>query len=138
MSSENIDWLKKVSKASDTRSKLSFNIEEGEDDDGSFDAGLSKVFAKPKANAMKKNYTSKDLTGLQVAHDLDSFQAGQSDILVLEDRSVLEDDENEEALVSVSLKEEARLKRLREVARHAKGYSGFKAYEEETADSVVT
>ena len=125
MSSENIDWLKKV------KTKLSFDTEEGDD------TSAPGVFVKPKANAIKKNYTAKDLTGLQVAHELDAFQAGQSDILVLADRSVLEDDGEESSLVSVSLKEEARLKRLREVARHAKGYSGYKAYEEET-ESVVT
>lgn len=125
MSSENIDWLKKV------KTKLSFDTEEGDD------TSAPGVFAKPKANAIKQNYTAKDLTGLQVAHDVDAFQAGQSDILVLADRSVLEDYGEESSLVSVSLKEEARLKRLREVARHAKGYSGYKAYEEES-ESVVT
>ena len=125
MSSENIDWLKKV------KTKLSFDTEEGDD------TSAPGVFVKPKANAIKKNYSAKDLTGLQVAHDVDAFQAGQSDILVLADRSVLEDDGEESSLVSVSLKEEARMKRLREVARHAKGYSGYKAYEEET-ESVVT
>ena len=140
MSSETVDWLKKVSKtsasvsvsasASGFKSKLSFNIEEGDEPN----LEDSTQFTKPKANAI---YSSKDLTGLQVAHDLDSFQAGQSDILVLADKGVLDDD-GEEALVSMSLKEDSRLKRLREVARHAKGYSGFKAYEEETADSVVT
>lgn len=128
----------KVSKASSdvkAKAKLSFDIEESDDTDTLSKSGV-KQFTNPKANVIKKNYTSKDLTGLQVAHDLDSFQAGQSDILVLADRSVLLEDDGE-TLVSMSLKEDARLTRLREVARHAKGYSGFKAYEEETEDSIV-
>lgn len=133
MSSETVDWLKKISKNSEV--KLSFDNEE-EDETETTSKFDGKIFSNPKANVIKKNYTSKDLTGLQVAHDLDSFVAGQSDILVLEDRNVLED--VEESLVSVALKEEARLKRMREVSRHAKGYSGYREFEEETEDSVVT
>lgn len=138
MSSETVDWLKKVkadslnTKSSKLKAKVSFDFEgEYEEESGNFNK-------KPQANAI---YTSKDLTGLKVAHDINSFQAGQSDILVFEDRSVLEEEDeiSHEALVSMNLKEEARLKRLREVARHAKGYSGFKAYEEESQeDSFVT
>ena len=131
MSSETVDWLKKVSK---NKAKLSFDLEgEGGEEE-------TTNFGKPKANAIKNNYTSKDLTGLQVAHDIGSFQAGQSDILVLKDSSVLNDDDwNGNALVSISLKEEERLKRLREVARHAGGYSGYREYEEQVEeDSVVT
>lgn len=124
MSSETVDWLKKV--------KVSFDVEEGEEEEVK-----SKFGKKPQANAI---YSAKDLAGLKVAHDFNSFQAGQSDILVLEDKSVLEVDDNaSESLISMNLKEEARLKRMREVSRHAKGYSGFKAYEEEVEeDSIVT
>ena len=128
MSSETVDWLKKVSK---TKAKVSFDLEEETEE--------TTNFIKPKANAIKNNYTAKDLTGLQVAHDFGSFQAGQSDILVLEDSSVLDTEEkNGISLVSMALKEEERLKRLREVARHAGGYSGYKEYEEQTEDSIVT
>ena len=129
MSSETVDWLKKVSK---NKSKVSFDLDEEE---GA--AEEATHFVKPKSNAIKNNYTSKDLTGLQVAHDFGSFQAGQSDILVLEDSSVLDSEGKEgNSLVSMALKEDERLKRLREVARHAGGYSGYKEYEAE--DSVVT
>lgn len=125
MGSDTVDWLKKVSAS---KAKVSFEMEEDSEVDS---------FAKPKANAIKSKYTSKDLTGLHVSHDFGSFQAGQSDILVLEDASVFGEERN--ALVSMNLKEDARLKRLREVSRHASGYSGYKEYEEEQAeDSVVT
>lgn len=133
MSSETVDWLKKVS--SKGKAKVSFDLEE--DKEETLTVGENKKFTKPKANVIKNNNTTKDLTGLQVAHDFESFQTGQSDILVLEDTSVLLGDEG--ALVSMNLKEEERLKRLREVARHAGGYSGYREYEEEqTEDSIVT
>lgn len=128
MSSETVDWLKKV------KAKVSFDLEEESI------SGEDKKFIKPKANAIKTNYTANDLTGLQVSHDFGAFQAGQSDILVLDDSSVLDnlEDRDGSALVSMALKEEERLKRLRDVSRHASGYSGYKEYEEQIEDSVVT
>ena len=134
MSSDTVDWLKKVTKAkANAKAKVSFQFDSDVDD--------SHFNKKLQANAI---YTAKDLTGLQVAHDFDSFKAGQSDILVFEDKSVLDkgdrDDYEGDSLISINLKEDSRLKRLREVARHAKGYSGFKAYEEESLqeDSLIT
>ena len=145
MSSETVDWLKKVTANSDSNNKktkvpVSFDA---------YDEAEMINFSKaPKANAIRKqnNYTSKDLSGLKVSHDFESFEAGKSDILVLEDRSVLNSEEDEfDTLVSTNLKEEARLKRQREISRHAREYSGFNAYEEEKEvaeaeglDSMIT
>jgi hypothetical protein len=58
MSSETVDWLKKVSK---NKAKVSFDLDDEEE-------GVNETynFVKPKANAIKNIYTSKDLTGLQV------------------------------------------------------------------------
>lgn len=130
MGSDTADWLKKVPVSKGKGVKVSFEIEEDEVEED--------IFTKPKANAIRSNYSSKDLTGMKVAHDFGSFQAGETDILVLEDVSVFEKD-NSSALISMNLKEDARLKRSREVSRHAGGYSGYKEYEEETVDdSVIT
>lgn len=144
MSSETVDWLKKVtanSNSNDKKPKVPVSFDScNEEETGNF----SKA---PKANAIRKqnNYTSKDLSGMKVSHDFESFEAGKSDILVLEDRSVLNSGEDKfdegDTLVSTNLKEEARLKRHREISRHARGYSGFNAYEEEEVeglDSVIT
>lgn len=144
MSSETIDWLKKVtanSNSNDKKTKVSISFDSFNEEE------LGNFSKAPKANAIRKqnNYTSKDLSGMKVSHDFESFEAGKSDILVLEDRSVLNSGEDKfdegDTLVSTNLKEEARLKRHREISRHARGYSGFNAYEEEEAeglDSVIT
>jgi hypothetical protein len=139
--SDTVDWLKKISSS---KAKVSFDLEEEEDEGKDVLVSSAKLFKKPAPNAIRKapSYSSKDLAGLKVAHDLDSFRAGETDILVLEDVSVLNnnhdgDESSRDGLVSMSLKETDRLKRLREVARHASGYSGYKAYEEED-ESVIT
>lgn len=142
-SSDTLDWLKNVGPVGDKSKSKSSQVSLNYDDEVEVMEEELK-FKKPQANAIKTvKYSSKDLTGLKVAHDIDSFTPGQSDILVLDDVSVLDNSSSSAAfhgdsLVSLNVKEAERLKRLREVARHAKGYSGYKEYEDQSEDSIIT
>ena len=126
--SDTAEWLSKVKAG--RKSAVSFEEEEG--DDSMFQGKSSSIVPNlPKRST--KSYSGKDLSGLKVAHDYEAFAAGHSEILVLDDTSVLNADGSEDLLVSANLKDEERIKKRREIARHAKGYSGFKAFEEEAA-----
>ena len=131
--SDTLEWLNKV-KAS-KKSTVSFEAE-GETD-GDFFEGKNTSIVPNLPKRTSKFYTGKDLHGLKVAHNFDSFEAGHSEILVLEDTGVLEADKSGDLLVSAALKEEERIKRHREITRHAKGYSGFKAFEEDPVDDSI-
>jgi hypothetical protein len=48
--------------------------------------------AAEKARAAASTYTSRDLGGLEVGHGTDAFQSGETRILTLADRGVLDDD----------------------------------------------
>ncbi len=133
--SDTLEWLSKV-KAS-KKNVVSFE-EEGDDGEDSFQGKMSSIVPNLPKRATK-TYSGKDLSGLKVAHDYDSFEAGKSEILVLDDSSVLQAETSGDLLVSANLREEARIKRHRDIARHVKGYSGFKAYEEDTTnDEPIT
>jgi hypothetical protein len=136
--SDTLEWLSKVKAGK--KNTVSFDEREEEDDD---DEGLIKGKSSSMVpNLAKRNsklYSGKDLSGLKVAHDYESFAAGHSEILVLDDTSVLNVDNSEDLLISANMKEDERIKKHREIAKHAKGYSGFKAYEEEASvDEPIT
>lgn len=145
MNNDTAEWLKKVP-VINVKKEIGVSFEGFEAEE--MDSGEGqKIFSKaPKANVIKKlSYGSKDLRGLKVSHGLEDFKAGQSDILVLADSDVLNESSHDDTLISMSIREDERLKRLREVERHAKGYSGYKEFEEQEQeqeeaddDSVIT
>lgn len=123
-SKDTLEWLSKVQVPK--KGKVSFEDEEVDVEVGDFKS-------KSIVPSLKKpNYSGKDLKGLKVAHDLDAFEAGNSEVLVLNDTSVLGGSDGEEdVLVSTNIVEAERIQKYHETAKYAKGYSGFKAYEEE-------
>jgi U4/U6.U5 tri-snRNP-associated protein 1 len=122
MSDDTANWLKKLQ----GKAKVSFAAELGATEE---DKEESSVI-RPN---LGKRYTSRSLSGLRVDHDLGSFVPGSSEILILKDSSVLDDPgrDAETELVAPRLLEAERARKQRDLARHSKGYSGFKAYEEE-------
>ncbi|KAI0112248.1 SART-1 protein [Nemania sp. FL0031] len=65
--------------------------------------------AAKKAAAAAAAYTSKDLAGVKVRHEVDSFEDGDEQILTLADRDVLADDDEGDELENIQLREREKL-----------------------------
>jgi U4/U6.U5 tri-snRNP-associated protein 1 len=64
--------------------------------------------AKAAAAAAAK-YTSKDLAGVKVRHEVDAFEEGDEQILTLADRDILADDDEGDELENIELREREKL-----------------------------
>ncbi|GAB1608791.1 U4/U6.U5 tri-snRNP-associated protein 1-like [Argonauta hians] len=73
------------------------------DEDFGIGSLVEEEFSKGKKN--KKDYSSKDLKGFKVEHNLDSFKEGSTVILTLKDNQVLNEDE-QDVLVNPKLHED--------------------------------
>ncbi|GAP83732.1 putative sart-1 family protein [Rosellinia necatrix] len=65
--------------------------------------------AAKAAAAAAAQYTSKDLAGVKVRHEVDSFADGDEQILTLADRDVLADEEEGDELENIQLREQEKL-----------------------------
>ncbi|KAJ3309238.1 hypothetical protein HDV04_006302 [Boothiomyces sp. JEL0838] len=80
---------------------------------------------KPKQQKQEKEeYTSEDLSGMKVAHDMDDL--GHETVLVLKDTSVL--DEGDE-LVNVNITDMERTRKNLEIKKGKKSYNVYEEYE---------
>ncbi|KAI8843576.1 SART-1 protein [Chytridium lagenaria] len=88
-------------------------------------AKLAQKKAKEMDEMDAQEYTSADLAGLRVAHDLSNIK---DDVLVLADKRVLDEDADEDELVSVALAES---ERLNQNLTNKKGKPGYSAYDDQ-------
>ncbi|XP_034739495.1 U4/U6.U5 tri-snRNP-associated protein 1 [Etheostoma cragini] len=96
--------------------------------------GVSSLIEEEFAQRKKEAYTSQDLKGLKVQHKVDSFNEGQTVILTLQDKGVLE--EEEDVLVNVGLVDKEKAEKNVELKKKKPDY---KPYEEErSVDDMVT
>lgn len=65
--------------------------------------------AAAKAAAKAAGYSSKDLAGVKVGHDMSSLLDGDDQILTLKDNTVLDDDEEGDELENMALREQEKL-----------------------------
>ncbi|KAI1295803.1 SART-1 protein [Xylaria venustula] len=65
--------------------------------------------AAKAAAAAAAQYTSKDLAGVKVRHEMDAFEDGDEQILTLADRDVLADDDEGDELENITLLEREKL-----------------------------
>ncbi|KAI0972844.1 SART-1 protein [Xylaria arbuscula] len=65
--------------------------------------------AAKAAAAAAAQYTSKDLAGVKVRHEMDAFEDGDEQILTLADRDILADDEEGDELENITLLEREKL-----------------------------
>lgn len=63
--------------------------------------GIGDVIEQDRKEKRSKQYTAKDLKGLRVDHDIDTFAEEKQVILTLKDSGVLE--ENDDVLVNVNM-----------------------------------
>ncbi|KAB5528156.1 SART-1 protein [Coniochaeta sp. 2T2.1] len=67
--------------------------------------------------AAAKEYTSKDLTGIKVGHDVTSFVDGEDQVLTLKDTNVLDESADEDELENLDLREQEKLKERLELKK---------------------
>ncbi|XP_044046693.1 U4/U6.U5 tri-snRNP-associated protein 1 [Siniperca chuatsi] len=96
--------------------------------------GVSSLVEEEFAQSKKDAYSSHDLKGLKVQHKVDSFNEGQTVILTLQDKGVLE--EEEDVLVNVGLVDKEKAEKNVELKKKKPDYKPYE--EEESVDDMVT
>ncbi|KAG9265869.1 U4/U6.U5 tri-snRNP-associated protein 1 [Astyanax mexicanus] len=96
--------------------------------------GVSNLVEQEFAQTKKDAYSSRDLKGLSVQHKMESFKEGETVILTLQDKGVL--DENEDVLVNVGLVDKEKAEKNVELKKKKPEYKPYD--EEESVDDMVT
>lgn len=117
--------LEKEKELAEKRAKL---LEEMDQEFG-VSSLVEEEFGQSKNNA----YTSRELKGLKVQHKVDSFAEGQTVILTLEDKGVL--DEEEDVLVNVGLVDKEKAEKNVELRKKKPDYKPYD--EEESVDDMI-
>ncbi|XP_070684251.1 U4/U6.U5 tri-snRNP-associated protein 1 [Pempheris klunzingeri] len=118
--------LAKEKEMAEKRAKL---LEEMDEEFG-VSSLVEEEFAQSKNNA----YTSGDLKGLKVQHKMDSFNEGHTVILTLQDKGVLE--EEEDVLINQGLVDKEKAEKNVELKKKKPDYKPYE--EEESVEDMVT
>lgn len=117
--------MAKEKELADKRAKLLEEMDE--------EFGVSTLVEEDFAQSKNFAYTARDLKGLKVQHKVDSFAEGQTVILTLEDKGVLE--EEEDVLVNVGLVDKEKAEKNVEIKKKKPDYKPYE--EEESVDDMV-
>ncbi|XP_068177640.1 U4/U6.U5 tri-snRNP-associated protein 1 [Antennarius striatus] len=96
--------------------------------------GVSSLVEEEFAQSRKHAYTSQHLKGLKVQHQVESFNEGQTVILTLQDKGVLQ--EEEDVLVNVGMVDKEKAEKNVELKKKKPDYKPYE--EEESVDDMVT
>lgn len=96
--------------------------------------GVSSLVEEEFVQSKRDSYSSQHLKGLKVQHKVDSFAEGQTVILTLQDKGVLE--EEEDVLVNVALVDKEKAEKNVELKKKKPDYKPYE--EEESVDDMVT
>lgn len=96
--------------------------------------GVSSLVDEEFAQSKKHLYTARDLKGLKVQHKVDSFNEGQTVILTLQDKGVLE--EEEDVLVNVGMVDKEHTEKNVELLKKRPEYKPYE--EDESVDDMIT
>uniref|UniRef100_A0ABM5F3C3 U4/U6.U5 tri-snRNP-associated protein 1 n=1 Tax=Pogona vitticeps TaxID=103695 RepID=A0ABM5F3C3_9SAUR len=97
--------------------------------------GVSSLVEEEFGQQKKQvGYSARDLKGLTVEHTIDSFQEGQTVILTLKDKGVLEE-EGGDVLVNVNIVDQEKAKKNVELRKKKPDYKPYE--EEESVDDMV-
>ncbi|KAJ8267152.1 hypothetical protein GJAV_G00139110 [Gymnothorax javanicus] len=96
--------------------------------------GVSNLVEQEFGHGSKEAYGSSDLKGLTVQHKMDSFREGETVILTLQDKGVLE--EEEDVLVNVGLVDREKAEKNVELKKKKPDYKPYE--EDESVDDMVT
>ncbi|XP_061882055.1 U4/U6.U5 tri-snRNP-associated protein 1 [Entelurus aequoreus] len=96
--------------------------------------GVSSLVEQEFGQARNSTYTARDLKGLKVQHKVDSFGEGQTVILTLQDKGVLEE-EKEDVLENVGLVDREKAEKNVELKKKKPDYKPYE--EEESVDDMI-
>ena len=99
-----------------------------EEMDRQFEEDQQPERVKPKQQQKSRNYTQNDLSGLRVEHAQDTFKEGQSVILTLKDKGVL--DEEDDALVNVNIIDQEKAAKNVENKKKKPAYKPYEEFDE--------
>lgn len=85
--------------------------------------GVGEVVEQEKREKRLKKYTEKNLKGLRVEHDVDTFSEGKTIVLTLKDQGVL--DEDDDCLVNVNMLDDERYKKNIENKKNKGTYNPY-------------
>ncbi|XP_077089466.1 U4/U6.U5 tri-snRNP-associated protein 1 [Siphateles boraxobius] len=95
--------------------------------------GVSNLVEQEFAQEKRDSYGSRHLKGLKVQHKMDSFREGETVVLTLQDKGVLE--EKEDVLVNVGLVDKERAEKNVELKKKKPDYKPYE--EEESVDDML-
>lgn len=133
------DRIRKVRNRAERDRKL-VGVTLGDDDDEENTLTWIKRTKAPKPRAPlqqstvarpKLGYSSENLEGLRVRHDLNDFEGGDEVVLTLEDNGLLDEEAGDE-LINVSIKEKDALQQKLETKKRKSVYA---AYEDDEVDA---
>lgn len=123
-----VERSRKMAKEKEMAEKRAKLLEEMDEEFG-VSSLVEQEFAQGKTSA----YTSRDLKGLTVQHKIESFQEGETVILTLEDKGVLE--EKEDTLVNVGMVDREKADKNVELKKKKPDYKPYD--EEESVDDMA-
>ncbi|KAI9789318.1 MAG: hypothetical protein M1816_006206 [Peltula sp. TS41687] len=94
---------------------------------------LEKELAEREQAAVE--YTAKDLAGVKVGHEIDEFEAGDEQVLVLKDTTIEENEEEGDELENLELREKEKLSEKLELKKKKPVYDPNQI--EETGDNSI-
>lgn len=118
--------LEKEKEMAEKRAKLLEEMDE--------EFGVSSLVEEEFAQSKLESYSSRDLKGLKVQHQVESFKEGRTTILTLQDKGVLE--EEEDVLVNVEMVDKEKADKNVELKKKKPDYKPYE--EEESVDDMVT
>ena len=125
-------WVEKNRKAEKEKELAAKRAQLLEEMDQEF--GVSSLVEEEFGQKKRDAYSSRDLKGLKVQHKIDSFGEGQTVILTLEDKGVLE--EKEDVLVNVNMIDKERADKNVELLKKKPDYKPYE--EDESIDDMAT
>lgn len=123
-----VERSRKMAKEKEMAEKRAKLLEEMDEEFG-VSSLVEQEFAQGKTSA----YTSRDLKGLTVQHKIESFKEGETVILTLEDKGVLE--EKEDTLVNVGMVDREKADKNVELKKKKPDYKPYD--EEESVDDMA-
>lgn len=120
------NWVEKSRKVEDEKKKAAQRAKMQDEMDKDFEVDSSEIHRRP---VRKRNYNERDLKGLKVAHDIESFTEDRQVILTLQDQEVLGEDGD--TLVNVNMLDNERYKKNVENKKQNPLSYGYDVYEEQ-------
>lgn len=124
------NWVEKSRKVQEEKAKAKKRAKMLDDLDEEMDSVDVKPHKrKSRGGGKSTNYSSKDLQGIKVGHDIESFAEERQVILTLKDRDVLADEGDE--LINVNMVDDERYKKNVELRKQDPRTYGYDVYEEQ-------